>query len=170
MNDLFRNGEQYFDPTAGAAISNIERGEVMEYKAGDIVRLTRATGTPREFAVLAADSDTIVGIGLHDTEYPGDIEVLCYTPMYASPMRLEFANLRFATASFLKAMTEHELFALRDAVADILSIEHADIAEDVPDEVIDAAEEQAKELIEARATARVYKELYENLLSQMIRG
>ena len=38
-----RNAERYYDPTAGAALTKIEREKRMDWKPGDIVTASRDT-------------------------------------------------------------------------------------------------------------------------------
>ena len=51
MASNFRNAERYYDPTAGAAITNIEKGERMNWNIGDIITATRQ-GNPVEKKLL----------------------------------------------------------------------------------------------------------------------
>ena len=42
-SDFIRNAERYYDPTAAAALTNIEREKRMDWKPGDIVTVSRDT-------------------------------------------------------------------------------------------------------------------------------
>lgn len=176
-NDFMRNAERYYDPTAGAALTNIERTERMEWKPGDIVTASRGI-TEKKFIVLANDGFVLTGSVLLTREYDSCVPVVCGEKMYANPYRLEYLNPNNYDLSFVRVATAEELDALRTAIANILLIttlpETAkDKETEDPDKIMVSAEEmdmiqnQAKELIEARTEAKVFRSLYEKLLERM---
>ena len=182
MSNVFmRNAERYYDPTAGIALTNIERMERMEWKPGDIVTASRNTAE-KKFIVLANDGFVLTGSVLLTREYESCVPVVCGEKMYANPYRLEYLNPNNYDLSLVRTATDAELTALRSAIARVLSlttpVEAADIAQGAvllpklpessfTDDYIEMVENQAKELIEAKTEARVYKGLYEQLLEKM---
>ncbi len=175
-NAFMRNAERYYDPTAGIALTNIERMERMDWKPGDIVTASRDTAE-KKFIVLANDGYVLTGTVLLTREYDAFVQIICGGKMYANPYRLEYLNMNNYDLSLVRVATDAELDALRAAIANILQIptptEAAEEEEDSTDSIMVTAEEndmmqnQAKELIEARTEAKVYRDLYERLLEKM---
>ena len=172
MASNFRNAERYYDPTAGAAITNIEKGERMEYKVGDIISAVRQ-GSPLEkrLIVLANDGYVLTGCILLAKEMESCIPVRCGGEMYVNPYRMEHISFGTNDIKLIRVATDEELMAVKEAVRTALGFEnyHEDQEDDEDDsELADLAEAQAKELIEATTRAAVYQELYENLLKRCL--
>lgn len=175
-SDFIRNAERYYDPTAAAALTKIEREKRMDWKPGDIVTASRDTAE-KKFIVLANDGYVLTGTALLTREYDAFVPIICGGKMYANPYRLEYLNMNNYDLSLVRVATDAELDALRAAIANILQIptptEAAEEEEDSTDSIMVTAEEidmmqnQAKELIEARTEAKVYRDLYERLLEKM---
>lgn len=175
-SDFIRNAERYYDPTAAAALTKIEREKRMDWKPGDIVTASRDTAE-KKFIVLANDGYVLTGTVLLTREYDVFVPIICGGKMYANPYRLEYLNMNNYDLSLVRVATDAELDALRAAIANILQIptptEAAEEEEDSTDSIMVTAEEidmmqnQAKELIEARTEAKVYRDLYERLLEKM---
>ena len=175
-SDFIRNAERYYDPTAGAALTKIEREKRMDWKPGDIVTASR-DAAEKKFIVLANDGYVLTGTVLLTREYDAFVPIICGGKMYANPYRLEYLNMNNYDLSLVRVATDAELDALRAAIANILQIptptEAAEEEEDSTDSIMVTAEEidmmqnQAKELIEARTEAKVYRDLYERLLEKM---
>lgn len=170
-----RNAERYYDPTAGIALTNIERMERMEWKPGDIVTASRGI-TEKKFIVLATDGFVLTGSVLLTREYESCVPVVCGEQMYANPYRLEYINPNNYDLSLVRVATDTELTALRAAIAKVLALpevheavlmEQPEPAASYTDDYIEMVENQAKELIEARTEAKVYRSLYEKLLERM---
>ena len=170
-----RNAERYYDPTAGAALTNIERTERMDWKPGDIVTASRGI-TEKKFIVLANDGFVLTGAVLLTREYESCVPVVCGEQMYANPYRLEYINPNNYDLSLVRVATDTELTALRAAIAKVLALpevheavlmEQPEPAATFTDDYIDMVENQAKELIKARTEAKVYRSLYEKLLERM---
>ena len=173
MASNFRNAEKYYDPTAGAAITNIEKGERMNWNIGDIITATRQ-GNPveKKLLVLANDGYVLTGMILLSREMSNCIPVMCGTQMYANPYRLDHVSFGTNDIQLVRVATEEELTAAQEAVKTALGFEYsndddADHEDDIS-ELSDLAEAQAKELIEATTRAAVYQELYENLLKRCL--
>lgn len=175
-SDFIRNAERYYDPTAAAALTKIEREKRMDWKPGDIVTASRDTAE-KKFIVLANDGYVLTGTVLLTREYDSFVPIVCGGKMYANPYRLEYLNMNNYDLSLVRVATDAEMDALRAAIANILQIstptETAEEEEDSTDSIMVTAEEidmmqnQAKELIEARTEAKVYRDLYERLLEKM---
>lgn len=176
-SDFIRNAERYYDPTAAAALTNIERTERMDWKPGDIVTASRNTAE-KKFIVLANDGFVLTGSVLLTREYDSCVPVVCGEKMYANPYRLEYLNMNNYDLSLVRVATDAEMDALRAAIAKVLLLPtpteaaEEEEAEDhdsimITAEEIDMMQNQAKELIEARTEAKVYRDLYERLLEKM---
>ena len=179
-SDFIRNAERYYDPTAAAALTKIEREKRMDWKPGDIITASRDTAE-KKFIVLANDGYVLTGTVLLTREYDSFVPIVCGGKMYANPYRLEYLNMNTYDLSLVRVATDAEMDALRAAIANILQLptltEEEDDDEDqeddsvgkitVSDEYFEMVQNQAKELIEAKTEARVYKGLYEQLLEKM---
>lgn len=172
-SEFHRNAERYYDPTAGAALVNVEKGERMEYKVGDIISAVRQGGPlEKRLIVLANDGYVLTGCILLAKEMANCVPVMCGTQMYANPYRLDPVSFGTNDIQLVRVATEEELTAAQEAVKTALGFEYSNEdetdREDDISELSDLAEAQAKELIEATTRAAVYKELYENLLKRCL--
>ena len=171
-SEFHRNAERYYDPTAGAALINVEKGERMDWNVGDIITATRQ-GSPveKKLLVLANDGYVLTGLVLLTREMSNCIPVMCGTQMYANPYRLDHVSFGTNDIQLVRVATEEEMTAAQDAVRKAFGFEydHAEQEDDEDSELADLAEAQAKELIEANARADIYKELYENLLTRCLK-
>ena len=171
-SEFHRNAERYYDPTAGAALVNVEKGERMDWNVGDIITATRQ-GSPVEkrLLVLANDGYVLTGLILLTREMANCIPVMCGTQMYANPYRLDHVSSSTNDIQLNRTASDEELTAAQGAVRKAFGFEndHAEQEDDEDDsELADIAEAQAKELIEATTRAAVYQELYENLLKRCL--
>ena len=171
-SEFHRNAEKYYDPTAGAALLTVEKGERMEYKVGDVISAVRQ-GSPLEkrLIVLANDGYVLMGCVLLAKEMANCVPVMCNVEMYANPYRLEHISFGTNDIKLIRVATEEELTAVQEAVRTALGFDYHEEQEDDEEdsELADLAEAQAKELIEANARADIYKELYENLLARCLK-
>lgn len=172
-SEFHRNAERYYDPTAGAALLTVEKGERMEYKVGDVISAVRQ-GSPLEkrLIVLANDGYVLTGCVLLAKEMANCVPVMCNVEMYANPYRLEHISFGTNDIKLIRVATDEELTAVQDAVRTALGFDyhHEEQEEEEEDsELADLAEAQAKELIEATTRAAVYQSLYENLLARCLK-
>ena len=181
-SDFIRNAERYYDPTAAAALTKIEREKRMDWKPGDIVTASKDTAE-KKFIVLANDGYVLTGTVLLTREYDSFVPIICGGKMYANPYRLEYLNMNTYDLSLVRVATDAEMDALRAAIANILQIptltEEEDDDDDqedestgkitVSDEYFEMVQNQAKELIEATTRAAVYQSLYENLIARCLK-
>ena len=117
MASNFRNAEKYYDPTAGAALTNIEKGERMEYKVGDIISAVRQ-GSPLEkrLIVLANDGYVLTGCILLAKEMESCIPVRCGGEMYVNPYRMEHISFGTNDIKLIRVATDEELMAANEIV------------------------------------------------------
>ena len=198
MSGFIRNAEQYYDPTAGAALKEWERSRKMQIKPGDVVRFTKqgATLTDIPFAVLGVTGAVCTGVRLYDTRVPGSVPIVCGAQLYAQPDKLEWFNSLRADVEYARTMSETEYSTLRAAVADTLGLskpapvvvrmeetppetvddivpeddeDGAEVAE-INAEAIKRAEELAQEVIKERTRADIFEGLYHDLLGQSLRA
>lgn len=195
-----RNAEQYYDPTAGAALQEWERSRKMQIKPGDVVRFVKQGLTfPQEvpFAVLAVSGTMITGLRLYDTDRGGSVPIVCGGQLYAHPYQIEWFNKLKADVDYVRTMTESEYSALRAAVADVLGLSKpAPVVvrmEETPPETVDdiapeddedggtevaeinaesikRAEELAQEVIKERTRADIFEGLYHDLLGKSLKA
>lgn len=194
-----RNAEQYYDPTAGAALKEWERSRKMQIKPGDVVRFSKVGVMAQDvpFAVLGVAGTVITGLRLYDTDRGGSVPIVCVGQLYAHPYQIEWFNKLKADVDYVRTMTESEYSALRAAVADVLGLSKPapvvvrmeetppetvdDIApEDDEDggtevaeinaEAIKRAEELAQEVIKERTRADIFEGLYHDLLGKSLKA
>lgn len=143
----------------------------MEYKVGDVISAVRQ-GSPLEkrLIVLANDGYVLMGCVLLAKEMANCVPVMCNVEMYANPYRLEHISFGTNDIKLIRAATDEELMAVKEAVRTALGFDCHEEQEDEEEdsELADLAEAQAKELIEATTRAAVYQELYENLLKRCL--
>lgn len=191
INDLFRNGSGYADPTAYKAILNYQKGEnIMEFNRGEIFEYSTNNGESKKALVLSADfrkESRYISILVLQDEPKGMVNVPIRTAggiMYADCGLVSFCtNERLG--DYLRVATDEEMQQIDESVARCLGIEQktAEIIKEVPvlpmesKTVISAdaikteqklAVEAVEELAAAKAEANVYKNLYEQLLARMI--
>lgn len=195
-----RNAEQYYDPTAGAALNEWERSRKMQIKPGDVVRFVRQGTTFQHevpFAVLAVSGTMVTGLRLYDTDWGGSVPIVCGGQLYAHPYQIEWFNKLKADVDYVRTMTESEYSALREAVADVLGLDkpvpvvvrteetHPETVDDIAPEddedsgtevaeinaeAIKRAEELAQEVIKERTRADIFEGLYHDLLGKSLRA
>ena len=111
-SEFHRNAERYYDPTAGAALLTVEKGERMEYKVGDVISAVRQ-GSPLEkrLIVLANDGYVLMGCVLLAKEMANCVPVMCNVEMYANPYRLEHISFGTNDIKLIRVATDEELMA-----------------------------------------------------------
>ncbi len=189
MNGFIRNAEKYYDPTAGAALSSVERWEKMNIKPGDVIRITKpGTATvDASFAVMGVNGNIYTGVRLYDTEVNGSVPVICGAQLYAQCEKLEWFNAFKVDVSFARTMGEKEYNMMREAVSKALCLDEPVPvyemvqtetegpgnpeyhAESINAEALQIAEDMTKDLIRARAEADIYRGLYEDLLGKCLK-
>lgn len=170
--ELFRNGSGYADPTAYKALSNIERDGKMEFKRGEIFEYEEVNkGTYRKALILSADfrsTEKWQSIILLNEEPKGRINVpiVCEGMMYADCGVVSF-GIAERLGNFIKKATEEEMKQIDEGVAKCLGFEQKvveKLAEVTPPPMVLPSEELAT----AKAEAKIFKDLYENLLAKVM--
>lgn len=189
MNDLKVNGAGYYDPTAYAALSNIQRKEDkgMELYNGDILEYEKSNGSLCEVVILAVHDkySTILSLSDSDKQPYG---VKCRGMRYTDPGMIQYAYNN-KLSNYIRSMTDYEYAELMDAVVDSLGYEAktVEVAKKVETPALCIPESEAstvvagvkpvqepsvesfsEELTRTKAERDVYKELYENLFGRMI--
>lgn len=153
-SEIARNGSGYYDPTAFEAMKNIIKKKVDKMKHGEIWEIQQNNGQFKNVIVLASHND--IAQVLHISEYGGDnsIEVNCLNDE-------EFEAIMDAVAEGLGLATSYE-----KAVEPVQEEWHP-----IP-EVLDRLpfDGESEELIKAKTERDVYKDLYEKLLADVMKG
>ena len=170
---FYLNAERYYDPTAGAALNEVEKGENMEWEVGDIVSASRE-GSPveKKFLVMANDGYVLTVLELLSREMGGCVPVVCTETMFVNPYRLTYVSLSSNTVQRVKTATAEELARVRLALRKVFGFGVVEPEAEEPEEddgLTELLDEQAKQLIEANAKADVYKGLYEELLMKCLK-
>lgn len=123
MNDLKVNGAGYYDPTAYAALSNIQRKEVkgMELYNGDILEYEKSNGSSCEVVILAVHDKYSTIISLSDSDKL-PYSVKCRGMRYTDPGMIQYAYNN-KLSNYIRSMTDQEYVELMDAVVDSLGYE-----------------------------------------------
>ena len=170
---FYLNAERYYDPTAGAALNEVEKGENMGWEVGDIVSASRE-GSPveKKFLVMANDGYVLTVLELLSWEMGGCVPVVCTETMFVNPYRLTYVSLSSNTVQRVKTATAEELARVRLALRKVFGFGVVDPEAEEPEEddgLTELLDEQAKQLIEANARADVFKGLYEELLMKCLK-
>ena len=177
--NLYRNSEGYTDKTAGAAISNVEGGRLMDetrdkFYDGDIVMSLLVNGEEAEFLIVKKHEDYCSTLRLYpDPNRERTITVVSRSLMYTDPGRpgyLYYGNI----GSFIKNISTDELLRVRKAVCESFGCAVGKSEEEAPEEIPalttalttfesngPEVTDMERKLIEAEAKLSVYKELYE---------
>ena len=169
MDEIKRNGEGYYDPTAYEAIKRMEDTDMEEVKAGEVWEAVTGTETGL-FIILKNNSRYVTVLYLTESapstnSFRVTLDPVMYTDCgrssYVFPDRL----IRHVTT-----LTENEFKELKNGVAKALEFPQivqvktgaiqTTAKEPDPDFMIDLGIEKTEK--------RVYKSLYENLLREVI--
>ena len=177
LDDLKRNGDKYYDPTAYFALKEYIKSEEknMELYQGDIFRGELNNGGEREFVILSVHNYYSTVLMLTENESQ-PYAIKCNELLYCDPGKLQYLNNdKFTT--FIRALNKDELDDLMQEVFDsfgysTLSKPIKQVAA-VPKSIIvpakdTGADKAAIELTKALTERDVYKSLYENLIGSMI--
>ena len=179
--ELMKNGSGYHDPTAYKALSNIERDEKMNFERGEIFEYEEVNkGIYRKALILSADfrtNDRWQSIILLNEEPKGQINVpiVCGEMMYADCGVVSFGKSeRFG--NFICRATSDEMEQIDEGIAKCLGLEQQVRivkSEAVPEIITPLVAEPSveyfsEELATAKAEAKIFKDLYENLLAKVM--
>lgn len=178
--EIARNGSGYYDPTAFEAMKNIiKKVKVYKMKHGEIWEIQQNNGEFKNVIVLASHND--IAQVLHISKYGGDnsIEVNCQGISFTDPRKIQYAfNDNFT--NYIRTLKDEEFEAIMDAVAEGLGLvtSYEKAVEPVQEEwhpIPEVLERlpfdgESEELIKAKTERDVYKDLYENLLADVMKG
>lgn len=178
-SEIARNGSGYYDPTAFEAMKNIIKKKVDKMKHGEIWEIQQNNGQFKNVVVLASHND--IAQVLHISEYGGDnsIEVNYQGISFTDPRKIQYAfNDNFT--NYIRTLKDEEFEAIMDAVAEGLGLatSYEKAVEPVQEEwhpipeVLDRLpfDGESEELIKAKTERDVYKDLYEKLLADVMKG
>lgn len=173
-NEMMRNSEGYYDPTAGRALSKILKESVMDISVNDVIKTTRGSGREKRFLILGITGIVATGVELRDSYMAGAVPVICGTQTYVHPEKVEYIFLNAGELEYIRTASDEEVDAVRAAVADVLGIRAKAPAEgvtahEVASRAVEIAEEQVEDLIRANTRAEVYRSLYESLLTRIMK-
>lgn len=161
-NDLLRNGSGYIDPTAYAAMKNIDKEQREMYKRGQIYEYEVKPNEWRSALVVSADfraKDALLNIIVLDNECNG-ANCVVYGNYFVNCCKVSFGW----SAKMGKYIGTLDSSYMDEIDAEIMRCLGLECAEK-PQTVTPPSEPRnfAVELAEAKTEARVYRELFERL-------
>lgn len=158
-----RNGEGYPDPTARAAIRNIEKEERRKnmsnaYYTGDIVEAEEKTGIIGTYAIVATHEKYMTALRLAEMRTESvTYEVIAKEKMYTDPGRLvPVYNKKIR--GLVRSMSDKETDNLRREVKDALCLNEDDFGETEAENLKSRAEDAEKRAREAEEKAERIQE------------
>ena len=162
-----RNGEGYPDPTARAAIRDIEKEERRKnmstvYYTGDIVEAEEKTGIIGTYAIVATHETYMTALRLAEMRTERvTYEVIAKEKMYTDPGRL-VPVYNNKIRGLVRSMSDKETDNLRREVKDALCLNEDDFEETEAENLKSRAEDAEKRAREAEEKAeRIQEKLYE---------
>lgn len=166
--ELLRNGSGYVGPTAYAALMEVQKGENMDKKTGEIWEVTNNNGFVRECIILADNGGCCTILPLIDEDNGHtDIQVNCRGIKYADSRKLQYTFDNCCT-DFVRKLNEQEFNTIMNKVAASLGIQQKVV--EVVKEVEALVVPDNLELAKVQAQLEVYKGLYEDLLKGVLRN
>lgn len=170
--ELSRNGSGYVDPTAYAALLEVQKGErKMDNKTGELWEITTKDGYNKECIIIADRGSYSTVLCLYDEpRRECDIKVNCMGMKYTSGGMLQYAFDRNIT-EFIRKLSSHEFEDIMDKVADAIGMNRVVEVPVFPQPVAVETEPiyTDVELERTKAQLEVYKGLYENLLKDVLK-
>ena len=169
-NELLRNGSGYVDPTAYAALIEVQKGEPMEMKTGELWEVKNNKGWVNECIILADYGKLCTILQLVDEDNGfNDIQVNCRGIKYADSRKLQYC-FESACTGFIRKLSEQEFDTIMKKVAASLGIK-AQVVEVVKEIAAEALQiPDNLELERTKAQLEVYKGLYEDLLKGVLQN
>lgn len=162
-NDLLRNGSGYIDPTAYAAMKNIEKEQKEMYKRGQIYEYEVKPDEWRAALVVSADfraKDALLNIIVLDNECNG-ANCVVYGNYFVNCGKVSF-GWSTKMGKYIGTLDSSYMDEIDAEIMHCLGLERAEKTQTVstpPDPLnFDV------ELVEAKTEARIYRELYERLM------
>ena len=170
-NELLRNGSGYVDPTAYTALLEVQKGENMDKRTGEIWEVQYNNGYVKECIVIADHGSCCTILQLRDDDDKGfcDLEVNCRGIRFADSRKPQYA-FDNALVSFVRKLSDQEFDTIKNKVAASLGIK-AQVVEVVKEVAAEALQlPENLELAKVQAQLEVYKGLYEDLLKGVLRN
>lgn len=167
-----RNGEGYPDPTARAAIRNIEKEERRKnmsnaYYTGDIVEAEEKTGIIGTYAIVATHETYMTALRLAEMRTERvTYEVIAKEKMYTDPGRL-VPVYNNKIRGLVRSMSDKETDNLRREVKDALCLNEDDFGETEAENLKRRAEDAEKRAREAEEKAERIQEKLDDLQDEM---
>lgn len=170
-NELLRNGSGYVDPTAYAAMKNIEKEQKQMCKRGQIYEYEVKPGDMRLALVVSADfrsKDDVLNVIILGDEYSNS------NCIHLDNNIADCNMVSFAWASrigkYIGQATDDQMQRVDAAIMRCLGLSRK--AEEAPKAITPPAETRTDgvELAKAQTEARVYRELYDRLLAVVAGG
>ena len=162
-----RNGEGYPDPTARAAIRDIEKEERRKnmsdtYYTGNIIEAEEKTGIIGTYAIVATHETYMTALRLAEMRTERvTYEVIAKEKMYTDPGRL-VPVYNNKIRGLVRSMSDKETDNLRREVKDALCLNEDDFEETEAENLKSRAEDAEKRAREAEEKAeRIQEKLYE---------
>lgn len=167
MDELKRNGSGYYDETAYKAMKQVEKGEKMDIKRGEIWEVSMNGGI-REMLCIKAFEKYAVGLLLSQEETEeNSIMIKSRTKMYADVGRTIYAyndNIR----SYIKTLPENDMDYIIREIAKTLELEPPEPeVQPFQTELIPFTYKKQEETCRLETERDVYKELYTDLMAKV---
>lgn len=173
--DFKFNHEKYYDPTAYKALSNVQKGEMMnlnDNRTGEIWDVSTKNGMDYKALVIADNGQVVTFIKLVDEETNNcDFSIICQGEKYGSSRMIQHTFTQFCE-SFHRKLKDEEFQDIMDKIARSLGIESRVVEGAVKEEASGTATEldpsAQRDLEITKAQLGVYKSLYEDLLQKIV--
>ena len=183
--ELKRNGSGYYDPTASEAMNNYIN-ESLTMKSGEVWEIKMNNGKYQDVLILAVNGSVATCLNLLERYESNLIEVICQGVRYVDTRKLQF-TFQDQAVNFIRALSDDEFDKVMNSVAMKLGIDTKTVIQkvEVPVEVKEAPKKAAiemtadtirfnkvdsEELIMAQAERDIFKDLYEKLLADVMKG
>ena len=173
--DFKFNHEKYYDPTAYKALSNVQKGEMMnlnDNRTGEIWDVSTKNGMDYKALVIADNGQVVTCIKLVDEETNNcDFSIICQGKKYGSSRMIQHTFTQFCE-TFLRKLKDEEFRDIMDKVAGSLGIESKCELKGTVEEFIPLPEPDKfteMELEKTKIQLEVYKGLYDDLIKKVMR-
>lgn len=168
--DFKFNHERYYDPTAYRALSNVQKGGIMnlnDSRTGEIWDVSAKNGMNYKALVIADNGQVVTLIKLVDEETNNcDFSIICQGKMYGSSRMIQHTFTQFCE-SFHRKLKDEEFQSIMDKVAKSLGIETKCETNATVEEFVYGKQTEV-ELEKTKAQLEVYKGLYEGLIQKVM--
>lgn len=173
--DFKFNHEKYYDPTAYKALSNVQKGEMMnlnDNRTGEIWDVSTKNGMDYKALVIADNGQVVTFIKLIDEDTTNcDFSIICQGEKYGSSRMIQHTFTQFCE-TFQRKLKDEEFRDIMDKVAGLLGIESKCELKGTVEEFIPLPEPDKfteMELEKTKIQLEVYKGLYDDLIKKVMR-